>query len=40
VKIKSSGSSALESILNIPEFLKKMFGVGSWARTNGGLFSW
>ena len=29
VKIKSSGSSALESILNIPEFLKKMFGVGS-----------
>jgi Tfp pilus assembly protein PilO len=29
VKIRTSGASALESILNIPEFLKKMFGVGS-----------
>ena len=40
VKIRTSGASALESILNIPEFLKKMFGVGSWVRTNGGSFSW
>jgi len=29
VKIKESGSSTLESILNIPEFLNKIFGVRS-----------
>jgi len=29
VKIKESGKSSLESILNIPEFLNKMFGVRS-----------
>jgi hypothetical protein len=40
VKIRTSGASALESILNIPEFLKKMFGVGSWVRMNGGSSSW
>ena len=29
IKIKESGKSALESILNIPEFLNKLFGVRS-----------
>jgi Tfp pilus assembly protein PilO len=28
VKIKESGKTSLEAILNIPDFLKKMFGVG------------